>query len=323
MIASGLLFSFRQSLHCFRNILLLLLFCLQGCSQRDLCYDHSHKVPVEIVFDWSLVPDAEPSTMVVWFFPVDGSKGLRFELTADGNPSRGSFDAVLRVPAGTYTMVCHNGNTEYNVERGTDIFSYALTTYDVDVLSAMNRAQNAPLPDGADNQAVRKEASRLYAHTHDTPLTVVNEAGRKHKVVFKPSESTIECDVRITKVENLNPDIEASAIITGASEAWNAATQSAADVAVSVPFALEHCGSDCLKGSVTLFGFADMPHKLRVYTSYKYYYDFDVTDQISMQEGHPVINITLSGIKLPQSPGSGMTPGVDEWGEIKEEVLPM
>lgn len=323
MIASGHLCSFRHSLCCFRIALLLSVLGFQACSQRDLCYDHSHKVPVEIVFDWSLAPDAEPSTMVVWFFPVDGSKGLRFELTADGVPSRGGFDAVLRVPEGTYTMACHNGNTDYNVERGTDIFSYALTTYDVEVLSAMNRSQNAPLPDGTDNQAVRKEASRLYAHTHDTPLTVANDAGRTHRVVFKPAESTVECDVRITNVQNLNPDIEVSAIITGASEAWIAATQSASDVAVSVPFALEHCGSDCLKGSVTLFGFADMPHKLRVYTSYKYYYDFDVSDQIRTQEGHPVIDITLTGIKLPASPASGMTPGVDEWGETHEEVLPM
>lgn len=44
------------------------LSCLIGCSQRELCYDHSHKVPVNIEFDWSDAPDAQPATMVVWFF---------------------------------------------------------------------------------------------------------------------------------------------------------------------------------------------------------------------------------------------------------------
>lgn len=305
---------------------LVLLLCVlgnSGCAQRDLCYDHSHKVPVEVIFDWSLEPDANPSTMIVWFFPIDGSKGLRFELTPDGIPSRSCFDAVLRVPEGKYIMACHNGNTEFNLERGADIFSYALTTYDVEVLSTMNRAQNAPRPDDTDDQAVRSQASRLYAHTLDDPLTVVGDSESSHRVVFTPSESTVECDVRITNVENLNPDVEVSAIITGASEAWNVASQSSSEVSVSVPFALEHCGNDCLKGSVTLFGLVDMPHKLRVYTSYKYYYDFDVSDQISYQKGHPVIDIILSGIKLPDSPGSGMSPGVDEWGETQEEVLPM
>ncbi len=296
---------------------------LAACGQRELCYDHSHRVPVSVEFDWSQAPDADPQTMVVWFFPVDGSQGLRFELMGDGVSSRGSFDAVLRVPEGTYTMVCHNGSTVFNVERGSTIRDYVITTYDVEVLSAMNRAQGAPRPDGTDGQAVRSEASRLYAHTLGDPLTVVNDPSASHRVVFTPTEATVVCDVTITGVENLRPDIEVSAIMTGVPEAWHAGRHAPTDDAVSVPFALGQCGEDCLKGTVTLFGMVDMPHKLRVYTSYNYYYDFDVTDQISSQHGRPVIDIVLSGMKLPSAPGSGMSPGVTDWGDTYEEVLPM
>ena len=177
---------------------------LAACGQRELCYDHSHRVPVSVEFDWSQAPDADPQTMVVWFFPVDGSQGLRFELMGDGVSSRGSFDAVLRVPEGTYTMVCHNGSTVFNVERGSTIRDYVITTYDVEVLSAMNRAQGAPRPDGTDGQAVRSEASRLYAHTLGDPLTVVNDPSASHRVVFTPTEATVVCDVTITGVENLH-----------------------------------------------------------------------------------------------------------------------
>lgn len=34
---------------------------IQGCSQRELCYDHTHGAIVDIEFDWSLEPDAHPS----------------------------------------------------------------------------------------------------------------------------------------------------------------------------------------------------------------------------------------------------------------------
>ena len=138
---------------------MLAALLLGGCEGRELCYDHSHKLPVSIRFDWTDVPEAQPETMVVWFFPVDGSQGLRFELTGDGNTSRTSFDAEVRVPAGTYRMVCHNGSTEFNVERGSNIDDYFVVTYDVPVLSSMNRTDDAPLPGDDTEMPVRSQAS--------------------------------------------------------------------------------------------------------------------------------------------------------------------
>lgn len=296
-----------------------------ACVERELCYDHSHKVPVTIEFDWTDASDAQPSTMVVWFFLVDGSQPHRFELIGDGVSSRGGFDAVVSVPEGTYRMVCHNGNTDFNVERGSGIDDYVITTDEVEVLSAMNRSESAPRPDDTIDQEVRSQASRLYAHTRDEHLTVVNDPRVSHKVVFRPSEKTLVCNVRITGVENLQPDVEVSALVTGVSEAWGCGSQSPSDVAVSVPFAFSHCGSDCLVGSVVVFGMTEQTHKLRVYTSYKYYYDFDITDQVRNQSGNREIDIVLSGIRLPEGSGSGsgMSPGVSDWGEPEEETLPM
>ena len=294
-----------------------------GCQERQLCYDHSHKASVSIEFDWSLAPEADPASMVVWFFPLDGSHGHRFELTGDGMSSRGSFDAVVKVPEGSYHMVCHNGSTEFNVERGSTIGDYQIETYDVEVLSAMNRAESAPRPGDTEMQAVRSQSSRLYAHTHDDIFTVVNDPKACQKVVFTPAEKTVVCDLRVTGVQNMRPDVEVSAIIAGVSGAWHAGSQSPADIEVSVPFALDHCGSDCLKGSVVLFGLPGESHKIRIYTSYKYYYDFDVTDQVRRQIGNRKIELSLSGIKLPDAPSSGMSPGVSDWGDITEEVIPM
>ena len=56
-------------------LLLPLLPAATGCDHRDLCYDHRHYVPVSLEFDWSEAPEAAPESMVVWFFPADGSQG--------------------------------------------------------------------------------------------------------------------------------------------------------------------------------------------------------------------------------------------------------
>lgn len=293
---------------------------LAGCQGRELCYDHSHKVAVSIEFDWSLAPDASPETMVVWFFPVDGSQGLRFELIGDGHASRNSLDAVVKVPPGTYRMVCHNGSTEFNVEQGTGIDDYVVTTYNVEVLSAMNnRNESAPLPV---DMPVRSQASTLYAHTLDEPMTVVNDSKIQHRVVFRPVEASVLCNVVITNIRNLTPEVMASGVITGAAEGWHAGTQAPTAQGVAVPFALEQAGPDSLKGSVVLFGIGGV-QKLRIYTSYKYYYDFDISDQIVAQEGKHFINIDISGIKLPENPGSGISPGVSDWADAIEETITM
>lgn len=305
------------SLYLAVSMLAALIFA--GCDQRELCYDHTHTMPVSIEFDWTDAPDAAPATMVVWFFPVDGSQGLRFELMSSEAVSRTSFNAVVEVPVGTYHLVCHNGSTEFNVEQGSNFNDYMVTTYDVNVLAGMSRNENAPLPDG-EEMPVRSQASPLYAHTLSETLTVDEASETAHKVVFRPAEASIVCDVSITHVQNLSSDIMFSAVLTGASEGWYARRQEATETRVAVPFAIDPSGPDSLHGTVVLFGLNGR-QKLRIYTSYKYYYDFDVTDQI--EEGKRHINIDIAGIKLLETPPTGMRPGVSDWNEAIEEDITM
>ena len=89
---------------------------------------------------------------------------------------------------------------------------------------------------------------------------------------------------------------------------------------------LNHCGTECLRGSLVTFGDNaphNVRHRLRVYTSYKYYYDFDITDEIHQAGNSRHIEIHLHGIKLPVSSQGGMSPGVDEWGNAENIELPM
>ncbi len=308
---------------------LLLSLTLGSCEQRPLCYDHSHHSPVDITFDWSAAPDADPSTMVVWFFPVDGTAGSRYELTKNPATSRTEFNSTLKVPPGEYFVVTHNGDTDNNSERGNTFDSYCLLTYEDRLLSPMNRTDEAPRPSDTESQPIRAEASALYAHTLTEKITVEPATNVPVHITLTPVEATAVWDIRVTGIENLTPDIEASAVITGVAETWHPATSRPAGREVTIPLPLAHCGSDCLRGTVTLFGDAaphDIPHKLRIYTSHKYYYDFDITVQVhNAAVGTHHIDIRVSGIKLPDvsGDGSGMSPGVSDWESAENIVIPM
>lgn len=306
-------------------IMLLNLLCLTGCDQRELCYDHSHVSPVVINFDWSMAPEATPNTMVVWFFSSTTKERYRFELTGNGTSSRSDFDCRIMVRPGSYRVLCHNGTTDNNSENGETFYEYNLVTYEDAVLSPMNRSENAPLPGDADNQPVRAMASTVYAHTLDETVTIEPAAAGDKIIRFTPVEVTSVYDVVITGVENLTAGIDVSAAITGLAEAWNPAASAPGGAEVTIPFKLNHCGTDCLRGSLVTFGDNaphNVRHRLRVFTSLQYYYDFDVTDEIHKAGNSKHIEIQLHGLKLPVVNQGGMSPGVNGWENAENiEIL--
>lgn len=305
---------------------LLAIVAMTSCEQRELCYDHTHSAPVALEFDWSQAPDADPVTMVVWFFSVSSGESYRFELTGDGSASRSKFDSRIKVRPGTYQVLCHNGTTDNNSETGRTFGDYRIVSYGDHLLSPLNRNDNAPLPGGTEGQPVKAPASTLYAHTLDRTVTLEPAAGNDTRIRFTPVEVTTLYDITITGVENLTYDIETSGIITGLAEAWNPSMSAPGGAEVTIPFALEHCGADCLRGSFVTFGDNaphDVTHTLRVYTSLNYYYDFDVTEAIHKAAGTHHIEINLNGISLPSNIKGGMSPGVSDWQDAEEIELPM
>lgn len=298
---------------------LLFVLCLVGCSQRDLCYEHSHEASVKIEFDWSEAPDATPETMVLYFFPVDNSQYTRIELTG-GAPG---FNSTVKMPVGTYRLVCHNGETENNEEEGVFFSDYHLTTYEANLLASINKTNNAPRPDGTEEQPVRAQASTLYSYT--VPEPVVLDPDANETIVLKPRRSTTVINVTINNVQNITPGVEFCGVISGLAESWYPSTGMPGGRDVIVPMVLVPDGDCCLRGSMEVFG-CNAPHEvrhiLRLYTSHKYYYDFDVTDQIHSAPDQHDVELTLSGVKLPDN-GGGMDVSVDDWGQAEDVEIGM
>lgn len=298
---------------------LLTVLCLAGCSQRDLCYDHSHDTSVKIEFDWSEAPGATPATMVVYFFPTDNSHYTRVELTGGAS----GFNATVKVPVGTYRVVCHNGETENNEEEGDIFEDYHITTYDTGLLAPLGRASNAPPPDDTDGQPVRAQASTLYSYTVAEP--VVLEPSTSKTIIMRPRRSTTVINVTINNVQNITPGVEFCGVISGLAESWYPSTEGPGGSEVIVPLMLYPDGDSRLRGTMEVFGDNaphDIRHKFRLYTSQKYYYDFDVTDQLHSSPDQHNVSITLSGVKLPAD-GEGMDVSVDGWEKAEDTEIIM
>lgn len=301
------------------TVLFLSVLCLVGCSQRELCYDHSHDTSVKIEFDWSEAPDATPQTMVVYFFPTDNSRCTRIELTGGAS----GFNSTIKVPVGTYHVVCHNGETENNEEVGEFFSDYHLTTYETDLLAPLNRTSNAPRPDETEEQLVRAQASPLYSYTVDG--SVVLEPSANKTIIMRPRRSTTVINVTIDNVQNITPGVEFCGVISGLAESWYPSTGTPGGRNVIVPLLLVPDGNSRLRGSVEVFGDNaphDIRHKFRLYTSQKYYYDFDVTDQIHSAPDLHNVNIILSDVKLPDN-GDGMDVSVGGWEKAEDVEIVM
>ena len=73
-------------------IYLFAALAVASCEHKDLCYDHSHTIDVEVVFDWRNASEAAPESMSLYLFPTNGGEALRYEV----HRLRGRYDPGAR-----------------------------------------------------------------------------------------------------------------------------------------------------------------------------------------------------------------------------------
>ncbi len=288
-----------------------------SCRHKDLCYDHTHMVDLRVDFDWSLAPSAEPSTMVLCLFPTDGGQGVRRVEFTD------RAGGVIRIPAGSYRAVCHNGASAVLSSRGTTFDTYEIYTQETSLLSPMGIYSDRSTPSPTDDP-VREAPETLWSDSAEGLTVLPGVEGQR--IGFKPSESTIDISLKIKGVENLTDEIELSAVLTGLAETYIPSAGRASGDPVMMPFALTRTGETELSGELCVFGHCpdriDI-HKLTVYTSNKYYYNFDVTASMHEAEDPRHIEIVIEGLRLPDPDSAGMAPGIEDWVDEEREDIEM
>lgn len=298
-----------------------------ACTHKELCHDHSHPARVEVVFDWSKAPDADPATMSLYLFPSDGAEPIRHEFI-DRN------GGTITVPMGVYDVLCVNSDREtHRIRNREHRETFEVTTGLTRSLKGelASKSETAPLAAGAEEEPSVLEPETLWSdHAERIDINPDNGVTR---IVLTPLSRVITCSVEIRNVENLRHAKALSAALTGMAGGWLAGTDALTEEKVTIPFGLDPANSGTqLTGRLSTFGHCPKSagrHTLMVYAlmadGNTYFMEEDVTDQLHDPEQDPThIRIVIDKLPLPTpiTGGGGLQPSVKEWQEIYIE-LPM
>lgn len=323
------MYHYRQIAYAFLKMLVAAVFLLlaaqvlSSCEHKELCYDHPHQQNVEVAFDWSEAPDANPASMSVYLYPVDGGAPKSYELTS----LQGGY---ISVAPGVYNVLCVNSDKETHLIKGMDKFeTFEVTSAHTRELQGFlsTMAQSAPRATDAENEPWMVEPEMLWsAHVE---RVVVKERGEKTLITMKPKARVNSCSVEIKNVKNLHGVKTLRATISGLAGGWLAGLDKLSDAKVTIPFNLTgNADQTTLSGNLSLFGHCPIQpvrHKVMIYAELKdgshWNYEKDVTDQIHdpehQDETH--IKVEIENLPLPKpvpDNGSGLAPNVGKWNEI-------
>lgn len=287
---------------------------MPGCEHNELCYDHTHVTELNVEFDWSQAPDADPSTMVVHFFRPDGSLYRRVEFTQ-------RTGGKVRLEAGEYSILFHNGNMETVYELGNSHSDYALSGVSRSILEPMGREGDAPRPPESADQLIFSAPDQVWAGSHSAIEILPGVAGQTVKLT--PVEATMEYTVEITGVENLRDDIDVSAAITGMSPLYRLAEGCHGGEAATLPISVERVGDNTLVAHFRTFGHCpqtELAHTFSVYTSNKFFVNYDITDKMHNAPDPRHVVIEIHGLRLPDA---GMGTEISGWENVEEYEIDM
>ena len=290
-----------------------------SCKHKELCYDHSHVMDVEVVFDWRVAPDAAPGSMSVYLFPEDGGEVLRYELTnRDGG--------LIRVPIGKYDALCLNSDTKNISYSNTDLLETfevtAKTTSLLDGLMPVGvRSEGAPRAEGSEDERVAMSPDRIWSDClRDVEVRMVAE---KQTVTFFPTNRVCNYTVDIRNAENLKYVLGVSGSLSTMAGGFYVGKSEMTDECVTIPFEVAMSeDKTALSAKTMTFGHcpsAQNAHKLIIYVvlsdETKWYYTYDVTDQIHAAEDPYNVHIVIDGLPVPKPivNGGGFKPNVEDW----------
>lgn len=300
----------------------LLLFLLTACEHKELCYDHVHTAQVKVVFDWKHAPQARPASMRLYLFSADGSRMIPYEFG-------GRDGGYITVPGGNYRALCINNDAESvmftGVDRFEDFMAYTANTMAASLpRSASDRA-------AADEESVHRSPGMLWTDRAEDINIVLGK--QEQTITLFPDTSVCRYTVEIRNVKNVE-GLSASAFsgaLTGISEGFMVGRNRLSEKRVTIPFEFELAidGTSTLTADFLAFGHVKdgrTRHWLYVYVRMpegrKFYYAYDVTDQLMKAANPRHVHIILDGPSLPKPINSGgaVLLHVDEWEEIAVDI---
>lgn len=299
---------------------------LSACEQKELCYDHNHTITLDVNFDWTAAPDADPSTMSLYLIPRDGGRAERYEFTRREG-------GTIRVGQGEYDAICLNSDTRNVILENIHSFNdFHLTTDPTTLgasLTALSvRAESIPRAEGTEDERVMLEPEQLW-HGRLTGISLDRDIPTA-SITIPTDLATETYNVIVTGVENLKYTLGVSAALTGMAAGRFAASDAPSSERVTIPFDVSYSAATGeITGTVRAFGHCPADagaHYLTLYVALadgsKWYYSYDVADQLHKADAEPaskVHTIRVDGLPIPKpiTNGGGFHPTVDDWDPIE------
>ncbi len=298
---------------------LIAIAALTSCDHKELCFDHTHTMSVNVVFDWRKAPDANPASMELHLFDESTNEASRYSFSGrDGAP--------IHVKGGKYNSLClNNDNTDWALLKNTsDIETFEIYTMDEPTLRGYGLLSRAvPRAEGTENERIAMTPGMVWCDREDSiniPIDVSNKT-----ITLYPEEVVCHYTVDIDSIENMDylSGSSVDATLSGMAEGYMQGCKSTSDDKVTMPFVLEAEPSrDLLHAEFLTFGecrSSKYPHLLTVYMilsdGSKWYYTFDVSQQIYTAPDPRHVHIVIHGLKFPKpmSADGGIRPNVNDW----------
>ena len=302
-----------------------ILTAATSCEHKDLCYDHSHTVDVKVAFDWKNAPGAAPASMSFYLFPAGGGEALRYDFTD-------CTGGTIRVPVGNYEALCLNSDTENINYRNTECReTFEVTTRAADLLSGLSvlgvLSDGVPRVDGTEDERVILPPDMLWSDCVES--IELKRTDGTMAVTLRPEMSVCRYSVEIRNAANYVSGISGSLSSMAESLYPGVGCDATCKMGATIPFdAAVSADKSTVTGGLFAFGCpsARKTHTLTIYAvlsdESKWYYTFDVTDQIHSAPNQRDVHIVLDGLPLPKPivNGGGFQPDVDDWHSVNVDI---
>lgn len=315
---------------------------LTSCNHKDLCFDHHHTQSLRLVFDWRDAPEASPEGMCVYFYPMEGEDApvRRFDFA-------GTKGGDLEIQKGRYRVVCYNNDTEAVQLRGTSAFdtheAYTRQGHIFEPLYGSgaqfsdNLATDEPVvitPDmlwGCHSLNVEiNERGISYLAQYDPLSRAGVPVVDSDSIKLFPHEMVCHYSYEIRHVKNLQNASQMCATLSGMAPSLFVGTEETSAERSIIPFAAKGDGQSTITGQFLTFGYNPQNstgHKFVLYVWFKdgskYYYTFDVSQQMEQAPDKHHVHLIMDGLDFPQpiSGGTGLEPSVDGWPQVEDDII--
>ena len=298
---------------------LAFLILFSSCNHKDILWDHTPTARTKVVFDWRNAPDADPASMELCMYPYSGGNHLSYNIP-------GKDGGYIDIPEDSYDAICvNNDDLDWALYRNTnDENDFEVYTHDASELGAYKLLTNSiPRAEGSENERMAATPGMAWSSRSDN-ISVKYNHETDNIITLYPEEIVCHYSVEIRDVQNISSarGETVDGTLSGMAEGFHHGARKTSDTPVTMPFILSvDAANNSLTGEFLTFGECDSQKALHTLTVYlfltdgqKWYYTFDVNDQVANAPDPRHVHIVVSGLKLPETdPHDGLIPDVSDW----------